>query len=265
MPTSTPRMLERIYHLLAMVNDVLLIPMFLMLVNQLTSMSLEVSNESLADWVINVLFLSEWLIGLYLSPSRKEYFLSISKLLDLISCLPFGPLFRSARVLRLLRVLKVVRIVTRANRYHGPAEEFVRVCALVGATVFAGAYSIEVIEPSMIANQHGGNSFSAALWWSWVTISTVGYGDLAPVTLQGRAVAAILIAFGVGVCGYITGFMMRVMSSNRAKSSLSESSQILVELQNLNAGLEQINARLELLEERSAGPEAAEVSQHSSD
>ena len=72
-----------------MVNDVLLIPMFLMLVNQLTSMALEVSNESLADWVINIMFLSEWMIGFYLAPSRKEYFLSLSKLLDLISCLPF--------------------------------------------------------------------------------------------------------------------------------------------------------------------------------
>ena len=39
----------------------------------------------------------------------------------------------------------------------------------------------------------------------WVTISTVGYGDLAPVTVQGRAVAALLIAFGVGVCGYMPG------------------------------------------------------------
>ena len=88
MSTTSSSLFERIYHLLGMINDVLLIPMFLMLVNQLSSMSLDASNETLADWVINALFFTEWLLGFMLASERKSYFFSVSKMLDLISCLP---------------------------------------------------------------------------------------------------------------------------------------------------------------------------------
>ena len=112
---------------------------------------------------------------------------------------------------RLVRVFKVVRLVTRLNRYHGPAQDFIRLIGIVGATIFAGAYSIEVIEPEMLAKDGGDWSFLSGLWWAWVTISTVGYGDLAPSTPEGRLIAAPLIGIGVGVTGYISAYVMRLM------------------------------------------------------
>ena len=76
--------------------------------------------------------------------------------------------------------------------------------AIVGATIFAGAYTIQIVEPQMV------DSFVAALWWSLVTVSTVGYGDIFPTTTAGRTVAVILILIGVGVCGYVAGFMTNI-------------------------------------------------------
>ena len=87
-----------------------------------------------------------------------------------------------------------------------------RVIAVVGATTFAGAYTILIVEGSANADGVTIKEFGDALWWSLVTISTVGYGDMYPVTTGGRLVAVFLILIGVGVCGYIAGFMANLMA-----------------------------------------------------
>ena len=77
-----------------------------------------------------------------------------------------------------------------------------RLITLLGVTIFTGGYSIIVVEP----DHPDIHDFTDALWWSMVTISTVGYGDIVPETQMGRTVAAMLIAVGLGVCGYLAAF-----------------------------------------------------------
>lgn len=205
--------LRRAHRILSVINDILLLPMFLLLVSDLREQSLSVTNESVGDWLMTSSFASEWLLGLFLAKGKWKYFVKPANFFDFISCFPFGTLTKSLRIARFMRVFKVIRFVTRANRYQGPADRFVRLMALVGATVFAGAYSIEIVEPSMLISEPGGSpKFTTALWWAWVTISTVGYGDVTPTTEAGRLVATPLIMVGVGVCGYISAFMMQLMS-----------------------------------------------------
>lgn len=205
--------LKRAHRILSIVNDILLLPMFLLLVSDLRQQSLSITNESLGDWLMTASFASEWLLGLFLAKVKWAYFVKPAHFFDFISCFPFGTLTKSIRIARLMRVFKVIRFVTRANRYQGPADRFVRLIALVSATVFAGAYSIEIVEPSMLIPDSGGSpKFTTALWWAWVTISTVGYGDVTPTTEAGRLVATPLIMVGVGVCGYISAFMMQLMN-----------------------------------------------------
>ena len=205
--------LKRAHRTLSIGNDILLLPMFLILIHELRDQNLSMSNEDWGDWVMTMSFASEWVLGLILATHKKKYFISPANFFDFISCFPFGTLTKSARIARFMRVFKVVRFVTRANRYDGPARHFVRLLALVGATIFAGAYSIEVVEPSMLISSPGEEpKFTTGLWWAWVTISTVGYGDVTPKTDAGRLVATPLIMVGVGVCGYISAYMMQIMS-----------------------------------------------------
>lgn len=215
-PILVPTMkstLHRAHRTLSIGNDILLLPMFLLLVYELREQSLSIINESWGDWLMTASFASEWLLGLFLAQNKWRYFRKPANIFDLLSCFPFGALTKSVRIARFMRVFKVVRFVTRANRYRGPADKFIRLLALVGATVFAGAYSIEIVEPTMLIAQPGGTpKFTTGLWWAWVTISTVGYGDVTPSTDAGRLVATPLIMVGVGVCGYISAFMMQLMS-----------------------------------------------------
>ena len=112
------------------------------------------------------------------------------------------------------KVVKLFRIVARAKRYQGPNERFFRLITLMGVTIFTGGYSIIVVEP----NHPDIHSFADAMWWSMVTISTVGYGDIVPETGFGRTVAAVLIAIGLGVCGYLAAFASSLLQDDPAIS-----------------------------------------------
>jgi voltage-gated potassium channel len=178
-----------------------------MIILEITEGEVSFTNLVWQDVVFNLCFFIEWTLGLWLAESKKKYAFSIMKIFDLVSCIPLGLATQAIRFSRLARLLKIFRVVTRANRYKGPGEELLRVASVVGATIFTGALSIMIVEP----NHVDVNSFGDALWWSLVTVSTVGYGDIVPETVPGRMIAAPLIAVGIGVCGFVAAFMVKLM------------------------------------------------------
>lgn len=124
---------------------------------------------------------------------------------------------RSLRVLRLLRLLRATAVGAVGIRYarHFLLRRTFHTVALIAiSVVFLGALGIYVLE--------GGDgtptpTFGDALWWSVVTATTVGYGDIAPRTPEGRLVAVLLMVSGIGVIGVFTasvaGFFLEQCSA----------------------------------------------------
>jgi voltage-gated potassium channel len=75
-------------------------------------------------------------------------------------------------------------------------------------TVFIGAFSISIVE---------NKSFSDSLWWSFVTTTTVGYGDISPATNAGRIIASILMLVGIGFVGMLTGTIATYFLNDKRK------------------------------------------------
>jgi len=219
--------LERAHRRLGNLNDVLMIPMFTEIILD-TSMAIHdvdiIEVFALSNLVFCSLFLLEWLISLKLAEDRRAFLTDPGQIISLISCIPFNYVFQAARLFRVFRVLRVFRLATRARRFQGRGAHLLQVSSLVGSTIFAGAMAIRIVEPETFSG------FPDALWWSLVTVSTVGYGDITPATGAGRTVASILIIFGVGVVGYIAGFMTSLLSDGERSE--------LAELQASNARLE---------------------------
>ena len=225
---------RRMYNFVQILNDLLLIPMFFLIVEEIEYGEFSWVSISTQDLLLNVLFFSEWCLGFYLATDRRRYSQQVTKILDLISCFPFATISQGFRLARLVRVVKVFRLISRAKRYKGFGEELLRAFSLVVATIFAGAYSFLVVEP----NHPDVVDFGDALWWSLVTVSTVGYGDVVPQTWVGRLIAAPLIIVGVGVGGYVAGFMSKLMSSGAVQEEEAHFTEIEQKLDSLHAKMD---------------------------
>ncbi|HWN31345.1 MAG TPA: ion channel [Pseudonocardia sp.] len=144
-------------------------------------------------WVV---FGVDFVVRLVLAQDRRAFFRT--HLLDVVILL-----LPMARPLRALRVLTVIRALNRRLRggLHGKAAVYV-----VATTLLVGLIAaLAVLDAERNAPHATITTFGDAIWWTLATIATVGYGDLYPVTTEGRIVAGTLMIAGIALLGVITG------------------------------------------------------------
>lgn len=162
------------------------------------------------DILIALIFLGDFLIGLACAPKRGAYFRQ--NWTDLLASIPItDTMFQSLRALRLLRLVRVIRLAARLRRLSSAAESIATrsskyiyaatistVVILMASTMF---FTAEVEDNPEVSN------YFDAVWWTIVTSTTVGYGDIYPVTTLGRIIAMLLMVFGIGLIGTVAGFV----------------------------------------------------------
>ena len=119
----------------------------------------------------------------------------------------------------------------RLHRFRGKGAKGVRAFGFTGAIVLTGGLAFRIVEPDSTTN------LEDALWWSLVTLSTVGYGDITPTSTGGHLVAACIIIAGIGVFGYLAGFMASLLVSSDEQHMLRTLERIeeqLAELQRVS-------------------------------
>ena len=168
--------------------------------------------------------------------AKNKWVFIKSNIFDLIAIMPFDKAFRIARLARLIRLARMTRFArfTKLIRLFAFARRFgntffgvlktnglIYMIIITFIIILVGAFGILAIEPGMV-------TFGDALWWSLVTTTTVGYGDISPETPGGRILAGILMIVGIGFLGMVTGsiatfFLDRLSSSkNEVKKSFAE-------------------------------------------
>lgn len=156
------------------------------------------------------------------APSRSWYLGRGGGALDLLSCTP------GLRILRLFRIVRAARIIRRL----GGAQMFgeLRQQMAAGTVYLVVSTGILVLEVVGLLELHfeedaaGANITTAgdALWWGYVTATTVGYGDQFPVTFGGRAVGFLMLTVGVALFATFSGFLANAfLSAKRSTPSPS--------------------------------------------
>jgi voltage-gated potassium channel len=155
------------------------------------------------------IFLGDFFYRLFTTSSKRGYFFRNFGWADLLSSLPFPQL----KILRLFRLWRVIRLFTRFGARRLLAE-FVQnraenalllVIFLVMCVLEFGAMA--VLKAEIAGPNANITNASDAIWWAYVTITTVGYGDRFPTTNWGRIVGILVMTAGVGLFGTLAGFL----------------------------------------------------------
>jgi hypothetical protein len=169
------------------------------------------------DSAICLIFLADFLLRLRRAPSKRGYFIGDLGWLDLIGSLP-APGLRIARIVRVVRTARALRFYgfRRLRRTANADRAGNSLLAAVFLTIVVLQYGsmaiLRVEDDAEGANIH---TASDALWWSYVTITTIGYGDHFPVTNWGRQIGVVVLTIGVGLFGVLTGFLANLFLAPR--------------------------------------------------
>jgi voltage-gated potassium channel len=217
---------------------------------------LDTSLEPGARGVLDLVLTGIWLLlGLdylvRLGLARRKLRFVRRHLLDLLVLVL--PMFRP---LRALRIITVIGVLNRQLRDDFRGRVPIYVGATVGLVGFVAA--LAVLEAERSAPDASITTFGEAVWWTITTISTVGYGDRYPVTVEGRIVAATLMVAGIALLGVVTASIAAWFVENvrRAGELVSEEVEEVsadveatqVQLADVLAELRTISARLDALE-----------------
>lgn len=161
------------------------------------------------DNAICVLFFVDFLISFYQAPRKGLYMLRWGWL-DLLSSVPTIAVLRLGRAARIVRIVRVLRAIRAAKIL----AEFILVRRAHATFLAAALTSFLLVVVSSVTILHvetlpDSNIKTAedAVWWSVVTITTVGYGDRFPVTSEGRFIGGVLMFAGVGLFATFSGFV----------------------------------------------------------
>ncbi|WP_434969473.1 potassium channel family protein [Microbacterium sp. bgisy207] len=140
-----------------------------------------------------VMFAIDYLVRLGLTPKKGAWFRA--HLFDL-----------AVVVLPVLKPLRLIRAITEIQKMSRGDQLRTQAAVLAGGTVAILIWicSLAVLEAERPAPGANILNFGDAIWWAFVTVTTVGYGDLYPITAWGRIVAVVLMSVGIGVVGVVT-------------------------------------------------------------
>jgi len=174
------------------------------------------------EWLFTVLFTAEYAVRLWVVERPARYARSFYGVVDLLSVVPSYlslvlPGSQSLLVIRGLRLLRVFRVL-KLSRYLGEANVLMGALRSSGykVTVFLGTVLVIVTIVATLmylieGPQHGFTSIPRSVYWSVVTMTTVGYGDIAPQTTLGQVLAVLVMLVGYSIIAVPTGIVSAEM------------------------------------------------------
>ncbi len=190
-------------------------------------------SEEMRLWLSRIevatvaIFSAEYILRLLVADRRLRFVFSFNGLVDLLAVLPFyvatGVDLRSVRILRLFRVIRILKL----TRFSKAAERIRIVFKEVRAelslflvmslfVVYLSSVGIYYFEST--AQPEVFSSIFHALWWSVVTLTTVGYGDIYPITAGGKVFTVIVLMVGLGMIAVPTGLITSALSDTKGST-----------------------------------------------
>ena len=205
----------------------ILVSVILVMLESVTSIDTHYHDLlSFGEWVITIFFTVEYILRIITVKKASNYIFSFYGIIDFLSTIPLYLSFilagsnallavRALRLLRVFRILKITRYMGEANKLNKALRDskpkiLVFLFAVLILSIIAGTimYLVE-------GEQSGFVSIPISVYWCIVTLTTVGFGDIAPVTPLGQFIAAIIMIMGYGIIAVPTGIVSAEYASKK--------------------------------------------------
>ncbi|MEA1786358.1 ion transporter [Arenibacter sp. GZD96] len=190
---------------------------------------------NISEWIVTVLFTIEYILRIVCIKKPTKYIFSALGIIDYISTVPkyisffivgsqYVTAVRALRLLRVFRILKLMHFVGESNNLVNAlkvsrAKIFIFMFFMIIISVLLGTLMYLVEGP-----ENGYNSIPDSAYWTIVTLTTVGYGDISPQTGLGRFIATLIMIMGYGVIAVPTGIVSAEYASFKNKSKKTDKS-----------------------------------------
>ncbi len=185
------------------------------------------------EWIITILFSIEYIARIISIKKPQKYIFSFYGIIDFISTIPLyisyffagSQVLLAVRALRLLRVFRILKLV----QFLGEASQLKRALKASRAKITVFIYTVLILSVIMgtimyliESDASGFTSIPRSIYWAIVTLTTVGYGDIAPQTALGQLIATIVMILGYGIIAVPTG----IITSEFAKQNMTEDTKV---------------------------------------
>jgi len=171
-----------------------------------------------------LVFTVEYLLRIYVASNKLHFIFSFLGIIDLMAILPFYLAagldlrsIRAVRLFRIIRILKLARYNSATQRFRRAfyiaKEEIILFFALTAILLYLAAVGIYYFENT--AQPEAFSSVFDSLWWAVATLTTVGYGDIYPVTVGGKCFTFLVLVVGLGVVSVPAGLVASALSRAR--------------------------------------------------
>lgn len=185
----------------------------------------------ISEWIISILFTIEYALRIVVLKNKKNYIFSFFGIIDLLSLVPFFlsfffPITKYFLIFRMLRMLRVFRVFNLMD-FMNDGTVIMRALKNSSRKIYIFLLFLiifSVIVGSMMFMVEGGrpgfDNIPQSIYWAVVTVTTVGYGDVSPITPMGKFFAVILMLAGYSIIAVPTGIVTAEMHNKRQNKEL---------------------------------------------
>lgn len=185
------------------------------------------------EWIVTILFTIEYIARIVTIKKPWKYIFSFYGIIDFLSTIPLylsyilagSQVFlavRSLRLLRIFRILKLVRFLGEASQLRKALKDSREKITVFLFAVFLVAVIMGTIMYYIEGEEAGFTSIPTSIYWTIVTLTTVGYGDIAPITPQGQFIATMIMLLGYGIIAVPTGIVTAEMGKQKGETSVQD-------------------------------------------
>tara|TARA_B100000965_G_C19561692_1_gene744797 strand:- start:125 stop:955 length:831 start_codon:yes stop_codon:yes gene_type:complete len=214
------------------------------------------------EWGFTIFFTIEYILRIYCCENKRKYILSTMGIIDLLSIIPtyltvfYAPIgsLIDIRIMRLIRIFRIFQLSSYLRSGHkmqialrSSRPKIIVFILYISLIVIILGTVMYVIE----GQENGFENIPKSIYWAVVTLTTVGYGDVVPITTIGKTISVFIMLLGYAIIAVPTGIVSAELAKNRKdQKQLKNQDEILEKEQEIISKETEILNKLELLEKK---------------